>query len=1249
MAGEAEQLPEPVVRASISSVRPAVRRTAASLFLLPLPWLLILVQLLFGLAAEGSDGPAFHENESSGAAPSAYLHRSWQFEDGLPHNTVNAVTQTRDGYLWVGTLEGLARFDGYQFTVFRPEDTPGLKSATIRGLLETQDGSLWIATDEGLSRFRDGNFFHYSTDDGLAGPLVRELHEMADGALWIGTVNGLSIYQNGRFMESPHRAFGGVIRGITQNSDGTIWVAAAHGLYSVKEGKVVSYGKGGADVPGPFDLFRTLTTDSNQAVWAGSLVGLGRFEDGGFTVFGRDEGLNHDVVNTVFEDSRGTIWVGTYGGLSRLEDGRLLDEPDGSGYAYDLVLAITEDREGNLWIGSHEGLSQLRPRSFMTVATREGLRNNNITGVLEDREGRVWASSWGGGVQAINEGETRIGPSRGTPLEKNLERVIENGYALSILETRNRGMWIGMDRDEGIYRFQDGELIHYTGEHGLQPPAVRVIYEDRNENIWVGTNRGLHRYQEGRFTLMTTADGLSVWPVSVIAEDQEGDLWFGSGGGLSRFDGDSFTTFTTADGLPTDTILFLHPDNEGNLWLGTGDAGLVRFRDNRFTTYGVSDGLFIDRIVSIEGDDFGNLWMGSQFGIFRVNKGDLDALDRGEIESVVSTSYGAHDGLLSIQCNGVGKPAVARTQDGRIWFATAKGVAVVDPAEVLAREPRTPPVKIERLIHGEETVEPSENSLLSLSQRHVEVHYTALAFDGPEKNRFQFKLEGFDADWVDAGHRRVAYYSNLSPGRYTFRVKGASSQGVWNEEGASISFEVKPRFYEAGWFLLACLLLLAGALFGAYRLRLRQLVEREVLLANQVDTRTRELQAEILERQRAEEALQKSQEQAVRRERLAVVGQLSAGMAHEFNNLLTVVQGHSSFLLTDPAIPEVAIGSLQAISESSDRGAKLIKQMLAFSRKQIMRKTTIDLNSIIEKLPGMLSRVLGEATVLTCRCGDGLPHVELDAGAIEQCLINFALNARDAMPNGGALTIATESLEIDENNVTNYPDGRLGAFVCLSVTDTGFGMKPEILPRIFEPFFTTKGVGEGSGLGLASVYGLIQQHNGWIDVSSSVGRGTTFRVFFPASRQSIAPGGATAKPIGDSPGGTKTILLVEDESNVRQLASLVLERAGYTVLGAGCGPEALAIYLNSTDQIDLLFTDIVMPGGISGVDLASQLRAVSPELAVVMTSGYSNEIERCRTLAERSAFLAKPYTAQQLLETIRAALNTPPGGGVDEG
>ncbi len=389
---------------------------------------------------------------------------------------------------------------------------------------------------------------------------------------------------------------------------------------------------------------------------------------------------------------------------------------------------------------------------------------------------------------------------------------------------------------------------------------------------------------------------------------------------------------------------------------------------------------------------------------------------------------------------------------------------------------------------------------------------------------------------------------------------------------------------------------------------------------------------DMTERRKLEEQLRQSQ-------KMDAVGQLAGGVAHDFNNILTVISGHTHLLLMENTLDAPIRDSLSHISTAASRAANLTSQLLAFSRKQMMQPRTLNLNNAIETLTQMLRRIIGEDISLQYTPAANLPPIEGDPGMIEQALLNLVVNARDAMPRGGKLFIETEKVSFHESDLQGRANARAGEFISLRVRDTGAGIPPEILSHIFEPFFTTKGVGKGTGLGLATVYGIVNQHHGWIDVESQTGLGTTFQIFFPAvSQTDFDLGFETPKP--EPHGGSEIILLVEDETAVRELARQILEQHGYKIHEAESGAAALKSWKNHADKFDLLLTDLVMPDGVSGRDLAEQLQKQSPKLKVVFTSGYSTDaFETNFFVREKRHFLQKPYDADSLLRTVRDALD----------
>jgi two-component system, cell cycle sensor histidine kinase and response regulator CckA len=373
-------------------------------------------------------------------------------------------------------------------------------------------------------------------------------------------------------------------------------------------------------------------------------------------------------------------------------------------------------------------------------------------------------------------------------------------------------------------------------------------------------------------------------------------------------------------------------------------------------------------------------------------------------------------------------------------------------------------------------------------------------------------------------------------------------------------------------------------------------------------------------------------------QKLESIGQLAAGVAHDFNNILTIIQGHADRLLGQFDGDRNVTEPLKLVSTAAKRGSSLTRQLLMFSRKQVMQSKVIDLNAVLANLTKMLHRLLGDDVVLESNFADRLPHVEADVGMIDQILMNLSVNARDAMPKGGRLSIATRVVSIDDAYVQQHPDARPGQFVCLQVSDTGCGMDRATLARIFEPFFTTKEVGKGTGLGLATVYGIVKQHQGWIEVISQPGAGSTFKVYFPGSDKPLE---AAAERAGDDKisGGHETILVVEDEPVLRELARMILKDYNYKVLEASSGLEALQVWEKHKGRIDLLLTDMVMPQGMSGRELAERLRRQKPDLKVIYTSGYSSDVMGHENATREIKFLQKPYPPPELAQAVRECLD----------
>jgi PAS domain S-box-containing protein len=402
--------------------------------------------------------------------------------------------------------------------------------------------------------------------------------------------------------------------------------------------------------------------------------------------------------------------------------------------------------------------------------------------------------------------------------------------------------------------------------------------------------------------------------------------------------------------------------------------------------------------------------------------------------------------------------------------------------------------------------------------------------------------------------------------------------------------------------------------------------------ANGKPVQIRGIVMDITERRQLGEQLRQSQ-------KMEAIGQLAGGVAHDFNNILTVIHGHASLLLVDDAITKNAARSAQQIAQAAERAAGLTRQLLTFGRRQVMQPRRLDLNEVISNMTMMLGRILGEDIALQLNYWSEPAFIKADAGMMEQVLLNLVVNARDAMPKGGQLSIKITTSKADPSYRTYHSESRAEDFICLNVTDTGSGIDPDTLRRIFEPFFTTKEVGKGTGLGLATVYGIVNQHQGWIEVDSELGKGSSFRVFLPMAKEATAADEEKAhRP--DARGGDETILVVEDEVAVRELVCSVLNGHGYQILQAETGVKALELWEHNKKKIDLLLTDLVMPDRVNGRELAEKLRADKPSLKVIFTSGYSADVVGKDFVPQRGLhYLQKPYDPKKLALTVRDCLD----------
>jgi ligand-binding sensor domain-containing protein/signal transduction histidine kinase len=741
---------------------------------------------------------------------SEFGHIVWLTENGLPQNTVPSVAQTSDGYIWIATEEGLARFDGISFTVFDKQNVPELKSNNIRALYADSQGTLWISTSAGLVRLVNGTFSSFTAPT-LPSNNIDLVFEDRAGSIWVATAAGLSRIKDGALMHFTTRdgLRSNSIQAICEDKEGALWIGTAGGLNRYQDGRFVS-------VPASEALdgksIQAIKQDAAGQLWFGTSNGLVLLAAGRISTYSVHEGLPNERIISLLVDRESSLWVGTGSGLARWRAGRFSTSPNLAG---SIVLALAEDREGSLWVGTESGgLHMLRDKKFTTFTTREGLPNDLVKAIYEDHAGNIWIGTYGGGLSRLKDGSfSSYTTSDG----------LSSNIVLSLYDDDQGNLWVGTP--DGLNRFRNGKFTVITTAEGLANDFVRSIYADHHGNLWVGTRGGLTKLKDGIYTIYTTADGLPNDFVGTIYEDTRGNLWIGTLGGLSRFTDGKFTTYTTRDGLSSDIVTSLSEDSDGSLWIGTNGGGLDRLRDGKFVSYTTQNGLLDDVVYRILDDGQNNLWLSSNKGIFRVSKKDLEDFSSGRIATLTPTIYGPADGMITRECSGGGHPAGWRGHDGRLWFSTIRGVAMIDPAHIRINE-QPPPVVIQQIHIDDQSIVPGRRIELPPGKARFEFSYAGLSYIAPEKVRFRYKLEGFDPDWVDGGTRRVAYYTNLPPGHYEFKVMARNNDGVWNLQGASFALYLQPHFYQTYWFYALCVLALALLIWQSYRLRVRQMARQ---------------------------------------------------------------------------------------------------------------------------------------------------------------------------------------------------------------------------------------------------------------------------------------------------------------------------------------------------------------------------------------------------------------------------------------
>jgi len=756
-----------------------------------------------------------------------YSRTVWAQQDGLPQDTIKAIVQTADGYLWLGTDEGLARFDGYEFAVFNKANSD-LVSNSITALAATADGSLWIGTSSGLAQYRDRKFRTFTTRSGLPDNAITMLYADHAGVLWIVAGVSLSRYQHGQFTNFlPGRDIPVTsVRTVAEDLHHDLWIAGYTRLVRLSGGQFVPEGNASTLIG---DTVLGMIADRHDNLWiAGSLGLIERSPLGDIRKFDAHNGLPDSFVRAVWEDRDGNIWAGTNGGIARLEGERFVS-PAGGGSDLDLVRCLFEDREGDLWVGAANGLSRLRDDVFAVYGRTEGLPSDEPNTVLQDRNGRIWVGFHDSGLMLFGKNGYRVFTARdGLP----------GNEIFAIRETPSGDLLI-CSRG-GVTRMYQDRFSNYTPPEPLGRRVGFDALEDPAGRLWLATPGGLRLRDGGEDRVVVAGGPLGIDAVVTLSAGVDGAVWAGtSGKGLWRIRGTDTRQYTTANGLSSDQIRSLYQDPDDTLWIGTFGGGLNALRAGKFEHFTERHGLLSDNIVHIT-DDGESLWLSTTRGISRVPKRQLREFTSGARRVLEPVNYGVEDGLRSAQCS-PGYPTSGGSQhaiDGRLWFTTSRGLAVVDPRAPI---PATlaPMVHLVEMTASAAAVDLAHAARLAPGSERIQIRYTGIHLRAPERVRYDYKLDGLDPDWVHAGNRRVINYNSLRHGQYKFTVRAELLGGPASER--SYAFELLPHFYETAWFrLVGAVLLIAGA-WATFRLRVRQIRSRFALVLEERARLAREI------------------------------------------------------------------------------------------------------------------------------------------------------------------------------------------------------------------------------------------------------------------------------------------------------------------------------------------------------------------------------------------------------------------------
>jgi len=1151
-----------------------------------------------------------------------YVRRAWTTGEGLPQNSVRAIAQSAQGYLWIATSEGLVRFDGVRMDVLDRKSTPALPSPSIGALLQDGD-AVWAGLKrDGLLRLQGSAVERWTHAEGLPGNSIRALAKTRNGTVWACTGDGLArLPRTARTFERLDLPAGATCSSLASDRAGDLWVGTSLGLARVAGSNVELF---------PLSLsparpVTAVTTSTTGVVWAGTDKGLARFEDGRLADVDLPA-LSNAAVTALLEDQTGALWIGTRAAsVSRYADGRLETLATGSGLSDRSVLSLYQDRESTMWVGLNTGgLVQMRATPFSVLGVNDGLATSVVRSVWPSSDGTLWMGTAGYGVMAHRDGKTRsITTSHGLPSD----------MIFSLAEGPDKELWVGTR--EGLTTIGPRGVTRLPVR--LPPGPIRALAFGRDGRLRAGTSDGAFIVEaDRRATRIEGTRGV----VRALHEARDGAWWVAGLAGLSLVTSEGTRSWTESDGLPDAHLSSLHENPDGSLWVATLGRGLFHFNGRRAVRYTSAEGLFDDTVFQIAADTRGWLWLTSNRGLFRSRLADLDALVAGQHDQAASQVFGQADGLPTNEFNGGSSPAAVRAADGSLWFASIRGAIRVDPA--LVPDGHTAPdVLVEALLVNGVAVSAESAGRVPPGATNVEIHYTARTLTSADTVRFRYRLVGFDQTWVDAGVRRAAYYTNLPPGSYRFELMASRDGLTWGTPSTGQPMTLLPRFYQTGAFAVLSIVALAGVIAGGVRLRERRRAARERQLEALVALRTRELEEEIAERRRSAEALEVARAQALQASELK--SEFLANVSHEIRTPMNGVIGMTDLALELP-LPAEARRYLHVARSSADLLLQVINDVLDISKIEAGRldlhPVDLDLRDELEEIVTLLTpRADARSLALSAVVDATVPsRVVCDPVRLRQVLLNLVGNSLK-FTDAGSVRVVVAPVPGQAP-----PDPESDEIVLrFSVVDTGVGIAPEDQARIFDAFTQVDGSSTrrhgGTGLGLAIAARLVEMMGGRLRVESTAGIGSTFEFTARFGRAPEAAEALSAESREPLAAGRSLRVLVAEDNAVNQLVvQSMLHKSGHRAALVATGREAVDAALSGA--FDVVLMDVQMPE-MNGLEATAEIRARQSHgrLPIIGVTAHALRGDRERCLeAGMDYYLPKPIRRRELDNALARAV-----------